>query len=265
MKWGLGRCALRAAESPFSCPSLVVAIAGAMALAGCTRDGPPGVAAAQPRGATVAFESIDGPPPEQFRTLVQNLNDEAQSRRLAVISRESASAYRVRGYLAAKVAKGQTTISWVWDVFDRDEVRALRISGEETAKETAKGRNRDAWNSADEAMLRRIARAGMEQLAAFLTSREVAPNAPAASSASSAPRIALIGATDSSPEAAGIFRIFHANADPVATETAEAPKSAEGPLAVGGNTDSIPLPRRKPARDEAVSALETVTLVVSSR
>ena len=37
--------------------------------------------AGQPRGASVAFESIDGPPPDQFRQLVQNLNDEAQRAR----------------------------------------------------------------------------------------------------------------------------------------------------------------------------------------
>ena len=90
--------------------------------------------AAQPRGATVAFESIDGPPTGQFQKLVQHLNDEAQARRLAVISREQPSAYRVRGYLAAKVVQGETTISWVWDVFDKDEHRALRVTGEETAK-----------------------------------------------------------------------------------------------------------------------------------
>ena len=74
--------------------------------------------AGQPRGATVAFESIDGLPPGQFHELVQALNDEAQTRQLAVMSRESPSAYRVRGYLAAKVVKRETTISWVWDVFD---------------------------------------------------------------------------------------------------------------------------------------------------
>jgi hypothetical protein len=82
---------------------------------------------AQPRGATVAFDSLDGLPPGQFRKLVQNLNEEVQARRLAVISREQSSAYRVRGYLAVKVAKHQTTVSWVWDVFDQDEHRALRI------------------------------------------------------------------------------------------------------------------------------------------
>ena len=95
---------------------------------------------------------------------------------LAVISREQSSAYRVRGYLAVKVTKHQTTVSWVWDVFDQEENRTLRISGEETAKV----RHRDAWAAADDAMLHRIARASMEQLAAFLTSPEVAPGtAPA--------------------------------------------------------------------------------------
>src|SRR5664279_1442221 len=107
-----------AGVSPFSCLTRVLAAACAMALAGCTLDGAPSLSAAMPRGATVAFDSIEGPPPAQFRTLVQNLNDEAQSRQLAVISRETPSAYRVHGYLAAKVVKGKTTIAWVWDVFD---------------------------------------------------------------------------------------------------------------------------------------------------
>ena len=204
MKLGSGCVALRAAVSPFSrqvCTALAVAVAGA--LAGCTHDGRPGVAGMQPRGASVAFESIDGPPQSQFNTLVRNLNDEAQQRRLAVLSRDAASAYRVRGYLAAKVAKDRTTISWVWDVFDRDEHRALRISGEEVAKRSRKDSG-DAWNAADDAMLRRIASSSMEQLAAFLTSADAVPAAP------SVTPVALIGPTDMSPEAAGIFRTFQA-------------------------------------------------------
>src|SRR5262245_61164454 len=75
-----------------------------LGLAGCSPDGQ-GISAAQPRGATVAFDSLDGLPPVQFQRLVKDLNDEAQSRRLAVISREQPSAYRVRGYLAATVTK----------------------------------------------------------------------------------------------------------------------------------------------------------------
>ncbi|MEI9803205.1 MAG: hypothetical protein WDN48_00570 [Pseudolabrys sp.] len=210
------------------------------------QDGPSGLATA-PRGATVAFESIDGPPPAQFRTLVQNLNDEAQVRRMAVISREATSAYRVRGYLAAKVVKGQTTIAWVWDVFDGDERRAFRINGEETAKIHP----RDAWTVADDAMLRRIARSSMEQLSAFLTSPDVAPGAqPVASEPA-----AVIGMRDPSPEAAGIFRIFQANADPLPTENAA--------NTAPSNPEYVPIPRRRPAPDDAVSARETLTLAAS--
>ena len=79
-------------------------------------------------------------------------------------SREGAANYRVRGYLAAQVIRGRTHISWVWDVYDDDKLRALRIVGEE-----AGGRGgADPWSVADEAMLRRIARTSMDKLAAFL-------------------------------------------------------------------------------------------------
>lgn len=197
----------------------------AFALAGCTEDGKPSVAGMQPRGATVAFESIDGPPQGQFNSLVRNLNDEAQQRRLAVLSRDATSAYRVRGYLAAKVTKDRTTISWVWDVFDRDEQRAIRINGEEVAKRSGKNPG-DAWNAADEAMLRRIASNSMEQLAAFLTSGDAVPVATAVTP------IAFIGEPDTSPEAAGIFRTYQADADP------------QPRIAAGGS--DVPLPPRRP-------------------
>ena len=76
---------------------------------------------------------------------------------LAIASREGAASYRVRGYLAAQVIRGRTHISWVWDVYDDDKLRALRITGEE-----AGGRpGGDPWSAADEPMLRRIARGGM--------------------------------------------------------------------------------------------------------
>jgi hypothetical protein len=235
MKLRLGRSASRAADSPFAILALL--FTGALALSGCVSDGQPGMMGSAPRNATVAFESIDGPPPGQFQTLVQDLNDEAQARRVAVISREAPSVYRVRGYLAAKVVKGQTTISWVWDVFDRDERRALRITGEETAK--APGH--DAWVAADDAMLRRIARESVEQLAAFLASPDALP---------AEPQLALSSLPASSPEAAGILRIFKEKGDPAATaETA----------------DPVPLPRRRPAPNEAVSARPTLAFATASR
>ena len=233
MEWGLSRRALRAAVVCVSRPALVLAAIGAMALGGCSLDGQANFTAAQPRGATVAFESIDGPPQAQFATLVQRLNDEAQTRQLAVISRESSAAYRVRGYLAAKIVKGQTTVSWVWDVFDAEENRALRIAGEETAK----SHPQDPWTVADDAMLRRIAHTSMDQLAAFLTSPDVVPVAAAE------PKVMLVGGQDdASPEAAGIFRIFRPTADPVKAETVQPP----------ADDAAVPLPRRRPAPAQTV-------------
>lgn len=236
----LGRRAIRATVFPVT--RLILATVCAGTLAACTHDGKPNVANLQPRGATVAFESIDGLPPGHFERLVRNLNDEAQSRRLAVISRDDASAYRVRGYLAAQVMKGRPTISWVWDVFDRDQRRVLRIDGEETAKETVKSA-RDAWNVADDAMLHRIAQSSMDRLAAFLTSPEIAPGATT--------QIAYVPPDDRSPEAAGIFRIFQPKADPLPADTA----GLSGTQA--GAADPVPLPPRRPDAAATVSALDS--------
>lgn len=208
-------------------PALLGAAFAACALGGCNENGSQQALAAQPRGATVAFESIDGPPQAQFNKLVQDLNDEAQSRRLAVTSREQPSAYRVRGYLSAETGKKATTIAWVWDVFDREQNRSLRISGTETVK----GRHRDAWQVADDAMLQRIAANSMSELAAFLTSAEVAPGTPDA-----APAMALAQPGGSSPEAAGIFRVFHASVDPAPMADASST----------GDANAAPLPRRRP-------------------
>jgi hypothetical protein len=154
----------------------------------------------------------------------------------------------VRGYLAAKVVKGRTTIAWVWDVFDADDHRALRISGEEAAP----GRHHDAWAAADDAMLHRIARTSMDQLAGFLISSDVAARAAPAPLTVSA-----IGG-GSSPEAAGIFRIFNAQADPT-------PGGATATPAAAAPLEQVPLPRRKPMLAAAMSARETVSLAAASR
>lgn len=230
------------AAARFSCqPVVVVGAVCAIMLTGCKLDGKPNVSVAQPRGASVAFESIDGLPPAQFDTLVQNLNNEAQTRQLAVVSRDQQSAYRVRGYLAAEMDKGKTTISWVWDVFDADQRRALRISGTEAVKGKLRG-----WQVADDAMLQRIARTSMSELAAFLISPGLAPITPAG------PKVAAAAPAASSPEAAGIFRIFRPLVDPLPAKEAE--------VAPGS---TVPLPPRRPASVAAVPAQAAVTLAAT--
>ncbi len=102
--------------------------------AGCTTAPQGATPIAMVRGPTVAFESIDGPPESIFRQLVQDLNDEATVRQVAVVSRDAPAQYRVRGYVAALVEKRRrTVIAWVWDVYDADQRRAIRLTGEEPA------------------------------------------------------------------------------------------------------------------------------------
>ncbi len=239
------------AEQAAACGVLwqVVAVAGILTLAGCGPDGNPMLNAAQPRGASVAFESIDGPPPGQFQKLVNDLNEEAQSRKLAVIPRDDQPAYRVRGYLAAKIVKTSTTVSWVWDVFDQDNRRALRITGEETVKDG----HRKGWDVADDALLKRIAGNSMTTLAAFLTSPGAAPNAPLGPP----PQIALLGHHETTPEAAGIFRLFKANAEQAPVEDEPPAAKDQEDQVVSG---PVPLPPRRPPMTAAVSAHQTVTL-----
>jgi hypothetical protein len=166
-----------------------LSIAAAIALGGCSSSGLPGaLSGASGEARTVAFESIDGPPETVFKNLVRELNQEAQSRQVSVVSRESAAQYRIRGYVAAHVQGKKTTISWVWDVYDADHQRAMRLTGEEVG---ASGRT--AWNAADDQVINHIARDGMTRLAAFLAD----PSAPVPAQAQ--PNVAFM------PEGSGIL------------------------------------------------------------
>ena len=58
----------------------------------------------------MAFESIDGPPPQVFDRMVSVLDSELKLRNLSIVSREGGAAYRVRSYLSAQVVRGRTVI-----------------------------------------------------------------------------------------------------------------------------------------------------------
>lgn len=150
-------------------------------------------------GPTVAFESVDGPPPQVFDRLVRALETESAGRSFTVVSREASAAYRVRSYLSAQVARGgKTTIAWVWDVYDRDQQRALRLSGEEPAGKSG----RDAWNAADDQMMRKIAQAGLGGLSAVMSGAAAPiPDAPIPAAPSSGPAVAQADSDETAPAA----------------------------------------------------------------
>jgi hypothetical protein len=126
-------------------------------------------------GPTVAFESIDGPPPHVFDRMVSVLDSESKLRNLSIVSREGGASYRVRSYLSAQVVRGKTVIAWVWDVYDNNQQRTLRLSGEEPAGKSG----RDAWAAADDLVLRKIAQAGLSGLSGMINGTPDAPPAPA--------------------------------------------------------------------------------------
>ena len=151
-------------------------------------------------GSTVAFESIDGPPPQVFDRLVNVLDSESKLRSLSIVSREGAATYRVRSYLSAQVNRGRAVIAWVWDVYDRDQQRALRLSGEEPGGKAG----RDAWAAADDLMLRKIAQAGLSGLSAMVNGSAPSDPAPPSAPAKRGPAIA---STDQPRSASGEFSV----------------------------------------------------------
>jgi hypothetical protein len=152
-------------------------------------------------GQTVAFESIDGPPPQVFDRMVGVLDSESKLRNLSIVSREGQASYRVRSYLAAEVNHGRTTIAWVWDVYDSSQQRALRLSGEEPTTKAG----RDAWASADDLVLRRIAQAGFSGLSAMVNGTAPAEAPPAAPVPGL--RGPAVASADEAPPASGVYHV----------------------------------------------------------
>jgi len=175
---------------------IVACLELALAAGGCANAPSPAPMASvstERGGGSIAFESIDGPPVAVFQNLVTTLSAEAQARQVQVVSRTGNPAYRIRGYLAAIVVGGKSHISWVWDVYDADKRRVLRIAGEE-----AGGRpGSNAWAAADEQVVRRIARTSIDRLTAFLAS----PSAPPAIEPAPQPGSPAIASADAAAAA----------------------------------------------------------------
>ena len=165
LRGGIAALCIAAACALGGCASGGVATSGAFAMA---TDG---------GGQTIAFESIDGPPPGVFDRMVSVLDSESKLRSLSIVSREGGAAYRVRSYLSAQIVRGRTQIAWVWDVYDRDQQRALRLSGTEQGGKAG----RDPWAAADDMVLRKIAQAGLSGLTGMVngTPSDSPPPAPA--------------------------------------------------------------------------------------
>jgi hypothetical protein len=161
-----------------SCGVLCVALA--LATAGCASVGSSigqalgPSAPARDHNASIAFDSIDGLAQSSQTAMVRDLNEEAAAFHIAVVPSASDAWYRIRSYVATHAERRATSVAWAWDVYDSGLHHAVRLSGEEHS-DTPPGKG---GAIADEALLRRIARAGMAQLADFMASTPPAPAGP---------------------------------------------------------------------------------------
>ena len=113
--------------------------------------------------------------------------------------------------VATQTQNKRSTIAWVWDVYDAEQRRTLRISGEEPASAAGTG----TWAAADDQVLRRVASAGMDRLVAYLAapSTETRPTRPRPAPAATPATTIAAGNEDSMLPEAGAL----ASADPVPT------------------------------------------------
>jgi hypothetical protein len=176
---GVRRTSAARVARALSC--VVLCLALSLAMEGCASVGSSisqalGPAPGRDHNASIAFDSIDGLAQGSQTTMVRDLNEEAAAFHIAVVPSGGDAWYRVRSYVATHADRRATSVSWAWDVYDSGLHRAVRLSGEEHGDAGAgKG-----GAIADEALLRRIARAGMAQLADFMASTPPAPASPPA-------------------------------------------------------------------------------------
>jgi hypothetical protein len=109
----------------------------------------------------------------------------------------------VRSYLAAEVSHGRTVIAWVWDVYDQNQQRALRLSGEEPGGKSG----RDPWSAADDLVLRKIAQAGLSGLSGMINGTAPADTSPAPASAPAGKRGPAVASAQPMSPASGEFSV----------------------------------------------------------
>lgn len=159
--------------------AVVTMVAG---LAACQNMG--GSVNGSPEGVPIMLESIEGAPGPVQTAFVGELNSAASDRKVEIVGTSSQARYRVRGYLSTETADGETTVAYVWDVFDSEKRRAQRLTGSSPIKVGSS----NPWTSLDKATLAKLANSSMDEIAQFLAAAKAeAPFQTADASLSGAP------------------------------------------------------------------------------
>jgi len=132
-----------------------------VSLGACQGSG--GLLGGSPEGVPIALESIDGAPPPVRTALIDELNTAASDRKVELVGSSAEARYRVRGYLTTETTGGETTVAYVWDVFDSQKRRAKRLAGSSPVRVSS-----GSLSDLDKETLARLAGASMDEIAEFL-------------------------------------------------------------------------------------------------
>ncbi|KRE02204.1 hypothetical protein ASE63_07495 [Bosea sp. Root381] len=146
----------------------------ALALAGCQET----TTAARPRvdapGVPVSVQSISGAPDAVTTSFAGLLGEAAAERRMEIVPGDKPARFRVRGYLTAQPTEdGQTSLAFVWDVYDETKKRAQRVQGESLGR---RGGSSDPWSGVDQTIVAKAASDSMDAIASFLVTTPAVEN-----------------------------------------------------------------------------------------
>ena len=138
-------------------------------------------------GVPVALVGVEGGPETVQAQVTDAVATQAAARHIEIVGSAESPKYRLKGYLTAYASSGdETTLAFVWDVFDASSRRAQRIS----TTATARGRAADPWTQVGEQQIQAVAARSMNEVAAFLAG---SGTGQAGVPAGAAPALALSG------------------------------------------------------------------------
>jgi hypothetical protein len=155
---------------------LAGACAAALLLAGCNEQAGPKISAASadgaqiapsgysPRPATLAVTALQGAP-SPFQTQFMAYFDADAARQDVVLTDSAGAHYLAKGYLSAFLVDGGARLTYVWDIYDRDNHRAQRLNNEIAIPGSAD----DPWRLVGSDALAALAARSANDLAAFLS------------------------------------------------------------------------------------------------
>lgn len=118
--------------------------------------------------ARIRFAPMVGAPQGASAPLASQLASSAGARGITLVDAGTTDALVMKGYFSAIAEPGETIVIYVWDVMDAGGNRVHRIQGQAKSP----GGSADGWSSVRPATMEAIADQTVEQLAAWLVSRQ---------------------------------------------------------------------------------------------